>query len=639
MERKRMVEWWIGTVGVAALYVGTARLGFLLAIPPGNVTVLWPPSGIALAAALVFGRRAGLGIWVGSLLVNVWFFFQKGTMPSLAIATAASIALGSTAQAFLGAGLIRRLLGSPEPPTRPEDTVKFMGIEAAACLVGAAVGVTSLCLGGFVPWGNYGATWGTWWLGDFVGTVVFGPLLLVLNQRVRRRLAHGVLAFPLISSIAGLSLLAFFIIWNFEQQAIRSRFERDTVGIVASLQRQLHSSIHDLEAIAAFYAASSEVTRDEFRAFARPLLTYNPSLQAVSWNPFVPASERPAYEQAAQEGGLPAFRFTEKTGEGRLIAAGDRLEYVPVYYIEPQKENEPALGFDLASEPTRRKALERMRTAGRPAATAPIQLVQERGNQKGVIIFWPIARHADPAVPGSEMRLAGCASGVFRIGDLLNRAMSSLETRGIDVYLLDEDMPVDGQLMHAHPERTDSSAPTVRFTLSQLRRGFHQATPLELAGRTWTVLCRPSAAYLQTNRTWQPWGILVIGTLITGFLVVYLKQRHHIEEGLRQAQDVLERRVQERTVEISAANEALASARDQLETRVRERTAELSIANERLRAEVIQRQQAQETLAKQNDELTRRNDIMLTREERVLELKQEINALLKELGRPEQYHV
>ena len=45
-----------GLLGVAVLYVATAKLGFLLAIHPGNVTAVWPPSGIALAALLIGGQ-------------------------------------------------------------------------------------------------------------------------------------------------------------------------------------------------------------------------------------------------------------------------------------------------------------------------------------------------------------------------------------------------------------------------------------------------------------------------------------------------------------------------------------------------------------------------------------------------------
>src|SRR5260221_14426950 len=101
MNRKRtsvtrLVEW--GVVAVA--YFITAQLGFAMAIPPGNVTAVWPPSGIALAAVMLLGYRAWPGIWLGSFVANIWSFAGlSAPMPlGVSLATAAGIAIGSTLQ-------------------------------------------------------------------------------------------------------------------------------------------------------------------------------------------------------------------------------------------------------------------------------------------------------------------------------------------------------------------------------------------------------------------------------------------------------------------------------------------------------------------------------------------------------------
>src|SRR5881394_753986 len=56
---------------IAGVYFLAARLSLALAIPPGYATAVWPPSGIALAAALLFGARVWPGIWIGAALANV----------------------------------------------------------------------------------------------------------------------------------------------------------------------------------------------------------------------------------------------------------------------------------------------------------------------------------------------------------------------------------------------------------------------------------------------------------------------------------------------------------------------------------------------------------------------------------------
>ena len=60
------------SIFVAICYIMAAKIGFSTAIPPGNITIVWPASGLALAAVLVFGYRTSVGVWIGSFLANAW---------------------------------------------------------------------------------------------------------------------------------------------------------------------------------------------------------------------------------------------------------------------------------------------------------------------------------------------------------------------------------------------------------------------------------------------------------------------------------------------------------------------------------------------------------------------------------------
>jgi two-component sensor histidine kinase len=106
---------------------------------------------------------------------------------------------------------------------------------------------------------------------------------------------------------------------------------------------------------------------------------------------------------------------------------------------------------------------------------------------------------------------------------------------------------------------------------------------------------------------------------LNGQLREQIREREHAEVALRQANDALEHRVQERTTALREANEALRTevserrkaeealrhAHDALETRIRDRTAELTRANADLHAEVTQRQhtEAQLTTALQQKDI------------------------------------
>jgi two-component system CheB/CheR fusion protein len=160
------------TLGTAAVYLGAAKLGLTMAFTAEQVTVVWPASGIALAAAVLLGRRrAWLGIALGAFCANVTTHEP--------LATALGIAAGNTLEAVGGAWLLERVRARPSLD-RLGDALALVGLVATfSTMVAATIGVASLCLGGVHPWGESAALWWVWWVGDTLGILVVAPLLLV----------------------------------------------------------------------------------------------------------------------------------------------------------------------------------------------------------------------------------------------------------------------------------------------------------------------------------------------------------------------------------------------------------------------------------------------------------------------------
>ncbi|HET7672697.1 MAG TPA: EAL domain-containing protein [Burkholderiales bacterium] len=154
---------------VAGVYFIAARLSLALAIPPGYATAVWPPSGIALAAALALGWRIWPGIWLGAALANV--MVESSALP------AALIASGNTLEALAGAALIRRHVGDPGRFERAEGVVGFI----LACALSAAIAATvaAAALQGHTQGPDeLLRIWWTWWQGDATGMIVVAPLIL-----------------------------------------------------------------------------------------------------------------------------------------------------------------------------------------------------------------------------------------------------------------------------------------------------------------------------------------------------------------------------------------------------------------------------------------------------------------------------
>ncbi|HEX4246502.1 MAG TPA: MASE1 domain-containing protein [Pseudonocardia sp.] len=161
-------------VGVAAAYYLAALVGLQLQLVHGQVTPLWPPTGIALVALLLLGPRVWPGITLGALLVNV------PIGPSLP--AAALIAVGNTLAPLAGYYLLRRVSFRTQLD-RIGDVLALVFLGAlASTLVSANVGTSALVLAGAVPPARFAATWSVWWTGDAMGVLVVAPLLLVARH-------------------------------------------------------------------------------------------------------------------------------------------------------------------------------------------------------------------------------------------------------------------------------------------------------------------------------------------------------------------------------------------------------------------------------------------------------------------------
>ena len=163
----------LATIGiVCALYFVTGKLGSWLAAVDPSATVVWPPTGFALAAVLVLGQRVWPAILFGDLLLNVT------TIGSFE--TSLGIAAGNTVEALIGAWLARRFANGGSAFDRASNVVKFVVLAGlTSTIIGAAIGVTSLYLGGLVRWDNYFALCATWSLGHLTSNLIIAPLLLV----------------------------------------------------------------------------------------------------------------------------------------------------------------------------------------------------------------------------------------------------------------------------------------------------------------------------------------------------------------------------------------------------------------------------------------------------------------------------
>lgn len=161
---------------LAILYYTAGRLGQLGALPPGYVSPIWPSSGIALAAVLIFGNTILPSVFLGSFFNNLLLFSDLSDLFYIlqAIFMSVSTGFGATLQAFVGGYLLKRYTNS-KPLDTTNHVFKFILISLGSCLVNSTIGSSSLHLVQSIQWLE---TWWTWWVGDTAGILIFTPFIL-----------------------------------------------------------------------------------------------------------------------------------------------------------------------------------------------------------------------------------------------------------------------------------------------------------------------------------------------------------------------------------------------------------------------------------------------------------------------------
>jgi len=159
-------------LGVAAAYYLGARLGLGLSLVDHNVTPLWPPTGIALVAFVLLGRRCWPAVLLAAFAVNLPI--SNGVLP------AAATAVGNTAAPLLASVLLERR-GFRRQLDRGRDAVDLVFLGAlASMLVSSTVGTAALALSGSITRAEALPAWAVWWTGDAMGVLVVAPFVLSL---------------------------------------------------------------------------------------------------------------------------------------------------------------------------------------------------------------------------------------------------------------------------------------------------------------------------------------------------------------------------------------------------------------------------------------------------------------------------
>ncbi len=170
-------QYFLKVAAVFALYLAAGKLGLSVPFTSGNVSPVWPASGVALASVLLWGYEVWPGLALAAFFVNF-----LSPIPAL---SSIGIALGNTSSALLGGYLLRRFINDRPSLERLRDVLGLMVFGVAiAPMIAASVGATTLLLTHVRAWSGFRSAWQVWWLGDAMGVLIITPLFFATRREI-----------------------------------------------------------------------------------------------------------------------------------------------------------------------------------------------------------------------------------------------------------------------------------------------------------------------------------------------------------------------------------------------------------------------------------------------------------------------
>ena len=323
-----------------------------------------------------------------------------------------------------------------------------------------------------------------------------------------------------------LSLAGFFMARDAHRRQVAAEFQVAARDRAESVAQGFQYGFEDVLTLRSYFEASDSVTREDFDTFTAPTRAMHPYLQALQWLPEVGPWNREALETQAKRA-HPGFRFFHQGAAGQAEALPREARFHAVYFAAPYQGNEVALGYAADHLATRREAMERAIQTGGLAASGRVRLLQETGQQYGILVMASVRDRTGHA--------RGLVQGVIRAGDLVQKSVSILEPRGVELSLLDASAPESEALLHYEP----SPLPPVGTSQAKELRHVRE---FNLAGRRWRVVVAPAPGHYLLSVTWRAWGVLAGSFAFSLLLAGYVRTLQVRQAEIR---DQVESRTQE----------------------------------------------------------------------------------------------
>lgn len=304
----------------------------------------------------------------------------------------------------------------------------------------------------------------------------------------------------------GLSVGAAAVIHLHEVRTVNRQFEMVAQEIAHELGHHLRSDSEALRTLGALFVENRQPDLDTFQHMSETVIAEHNEIRAIEWVPRITDADKEPFIAEMREV-YPGFAIKSYDASGQEINVSEREMYFPVTYTVPKIGNEPAIGFDLLSNPDRATALTDAIMTGSIRQTRPIELVQTRAT--GFLMFSPVFQNDELPVSQSA-RLASLRGFTLAVIDVGRLVANAIDTSPAASNFLGEIAISDADI--------DSAVPLIRIDNSKgadLSKSTSAAAPIDAGfGLKCLVEIRPTRSLLVSKFSSEHYIVGGIGIVI-----------------------------------------------------------------------------------------------------------------------------
>jgi len=171
MSTNKQLTYLLPPIAVAVGYYLLGWLSSIFANAAGTVTVIWPSSGLAIVAVLLFRKYTWIGVLIGAFATS--FIFRDSIYLSFLTACA------NTLETVISAWILRKTNFSTSLE-RINDYLIFLLVAAGiGPIVGVLLGILELYFFNYIQEQNVLYIFLRWWMAHGIGVLMVAPTLLI----------------------------------------------------------------------------------------------------------------------------------------------------------------------------------------------------------------------------------------------------------------------------------------------------------------------------------------------------------------------------------------------------------------------------------------------------------------------------